>query len=167
MSSDSPAAPPPDFDFEIGSWTVHHRRLVARLAGCSEWAEFSGRAVTRKILGGFGNLEDNWLDLPGGAYHAVALRSFDPASRRWSIWWLDGRSPHQLDTPVVGSFQDGIGAFYAEDVFEGRPIRIRFLWSVPEPDLPRWEQAFSADGGATWETNWIMDFRRAAEPVQP
>lgn len=162
MSSDPSASAPPDFDFEIGSWNVHHRRLVERLAGCTEWAEFAGTAETRKILGGFGNLEDNFLDLPGGAYRAVALRSFDPATRQWSIWWLDGRSPHQLDTPVVGEFADGVGLFYANDVLDGRPIRIRFRWSVPEPDRPLWEQAFSPDGGETWETNWIMEFRRSS-----
>ncbi|WP_349740939.1 DUF1579 domain-containing protein [Roseateles cavernae] len=166
-----PSAAPADFDFIIGHWTVHHRRLRERLAGCSEWQEFSGSSSTRKILGGFGNVEDNLLALPKGEYRAAALpkgeyraaalRSFDPASGQWSIWWLDARRPQGLDVPVVGRFAKGIGSFFADDALDGRPIRVRFLWSVPASGLPRWEQAFSADAGQTWETNWTMDFSPA------
>lgn len=82
-----------DFDFFIGSWGVAHRRLKERLAGCNDWLEFGGTCVTQKILGGLGNMDDNFLDLPGDAYRAVTLRSFDPAKKLWSIWWLDGRNP--------------------------------------------------------------------------
>jgi len=149
-----------DFDFFIGSWDVSHRRLKERLAGCTDWVEFAGTSVVWKILGGLGNLDDNWLDLPGGPYRAATLRSFDPARALWSIWWLDGRYPDRLDTPMVGRFADDIGLFYADDEFNGRRIRVRFIWSVPEPETPRWEQAFSVDDGATWETNWTMDFTR-------
>lgn len=160
MTDDINASPPGDFDFIIGSWRVHHLRLVERLAGCTEWAEFSGTSTTHKTLGGFGNLEDNHLDFPGGAYRAVALRSFDAATGKWAIWWLDARFPHQLDTPVVGGFADGVGTFYASDTLNGRPIKIRFVWTA-DPERPRWEQAFSPDDGASWETNWIMEFTRA------
>ncbi len=151
--------PPDDFDFIVGDWRVRHRRLRTRLAGCSEWIEFEGTSSTRRILGGFGNLEDNVLALPDGAYRAVALRSFDPATATWSIWWLDGRHPDRLDTPVVGRFADGTGVFLADDMLDDAPIRIRFTWSSAA-GTPRWEQAFSADGGDTWETNWTMDFFR-------
>lgn len=154
------AAAPADFDFEFGDWHVSHRRLKDRLAGCAEWEQFAGRSSTRPVLGGYGNVEDNLIELPGGPYRALALRSFDPASMQWSIWWLDGRFPGQLDVPVVGRFADGVGTFYAADTFNGAPISIRFLWLAANPDQPRWEQAFSADGGATWETNWTMDFSR-------
>jgi hypothetical protein len=153
---------PTDFDFFIGSWEVRHRRLRERLASCDEWDDFSGTAVVRKILGGFGNMDDNVLDLPGGSYRAVTLRSFDRDKRQWAIWWLDGRNPWTLDTPVVGSFTDGVGAFYTDDTLNGRAIRVRYLWTVPRRDAPHWEQAFSADAGATWETNWTMDFSRYA-----
>ncbi len=149
-----------DFDFFIGRWRVAHRRLKERLAGCNEWLEFVGSCDTRKVLGGFGNMDDNFLDMPGGAYHAVTLRSFDTATGQWSIWWLDGRHPGSLDTPVVGRFENGVGAFYANETFGGKPIRLRFLWTLSGPDQPHWEQAFSLDEGSTWETNWIMDFTR-------
>lgn len=157
----TPTTPPPDFDFMIGDWRVHHRRLNSRLTGCTEWTEFTGESSTRKILGGFGNVEDNLLRYPDGDARAVALRSFDPGTRQWAIWWLDGRAPHSLDVPVVGGFTGSIGLFFAEDKLEGRPITIRFTWNANPGGNPRWEQAFSADGGNTWEINWTMDFTRS------
>ncbi len=149
-----------DFDFIIGDWRVHHRRLKERLSGCREWVEFEGSSSARKILGGFGNIDDNVLDLPDGPYRAATLRSFDPATGLWSIWWLDGRRPHQLDVPVVGRFENGTGLFYADDTLDGAPIKVRFTWSSLDTDAARWEQAFSDDGGNSWETNWTMDFVR-------
>ncbi|MES2957544.1 MAG: DUF1579 domain-containing protein [Pseudomonadota bacterium] len=148
---------PKDFDFIIGDWRVQHRRLNERLAGCHQWTEFSGRSSTRKTLGGFGNLEDNILEMPEGTFRAVAMRSYCPTTKTWSIWWLDGRNPTRLDTPVVGHFTGSTGVFYADDVLNSKPIKIRFTWSVPS-EGPRWEQAFSADAGSTWETNWTMQF---------
>lgn len=150
-----------DFDFQQGRWTVHHRRLKSRLTGCTEWETFAGTSEQRPILGGNGNVEDNLLHLPQGDYRAVALRAFDPATASWAIWWLDSRAPHALDVPVIGRFENGTGSFYADDTHEGRPVRMRFLWLGTDGDTPRWEQALSADGGETWETNWTMDFTRA------
>jgi hypothetical protein len=151
-----------DFDFFHGQWQVKHRRLVGRLAGSVEWQEFDGSCHCRPVLGGDGNVDDNLVNLPGGAYRAVTIRSYDRARGLWSIWWLDGRDPHHLDVPVVGVFKDGQGVFLAEDVLDGRSIRVRFRWSMEETGLPRWEQAFSPDGGATWEVNWSMEFHRMA-----
>lgn len=147
------------FDFLIGQWRVHHRKLRHRLAGCTDWNEFEGEMSSRPILGGLGNIDENVLDDPAEAYEAVALRLFDPALRRWSIWWIDGRR-NLLEPPVHGDFRGGIGVFTGEDSLEGRPILIRFFWTAMETGSPRWEQAFSGDGGATWETNWIMEFER-------
>lgn len=151
---------PSDFDFFIGDWDVAHERLKERLVGSTHWEHFSGRTTTRKVLGGFGNMDDNELQLPGDAYRAVTLRTFDPKTGTWSIWWLDGRHPGSLDVPMVGRFDNGVGTFLATDTYKGQAIRVRFLWSTPAPDAPRWEQAFSADDGQTWETNWVMRFTR-------
>jgi hypothetical protein len=151
-----------DFDFLMGSWRVHHRRLVERFAGSDEWQEFDGTSTARPILGGAGNIEDNVLELPGGTYRAISLRSYDPATDRWSIWWLDGRTPGRLDPPVLGRFDGGVGTFIGEDTFDGRPILVRFLWSDITEQTCRWEQSFSDDGGATWEVNWVMEFTRTA-----
>lgn len=148
-----------DFDFFIGSWRVHHRRLKERLTDNQEWNEFSGTCASRKILGGLGNMDDNILDLPEGTYYAVTVRTYDRAKDQWTIWWIDSRNPGQLDPPVVGRFENGVGTFYADDTFKGKPIRVRFLWRKLAA-TPHWEQAFSADGGKTWETNWSMDFTK-------
>ncbi len=151
-----------DFDFFIGSWCVTHRRLKDRLVGCNEWVEFEGSTVVQKVLGGLGNMDDNILELPGDTYRAVTLRSFNADTQQWSIWWLDGRYPGSLDTPVVGCFDNKVGTFYADGTLGEKQIRVRFLWTHPQPDSPRWEQAFSADAGKTWEVNWSMDFTRVA-----
>ena len=150
-----------DFDFLAGAWRVSHRRLQRRLAGCDTWDSFSGSCRMWKLLGGFGNVDDNVLDLPGGSYRAAALRAFDPKTRLWSIWWLDGRTPGPIDPPMVGCFAHGDGVFEADELFEGRPIRVRFRWLDTGSEAPRWEQAFSADAGVNWETNWTMVFARA------
>lgn len=149
-----------DFDFQQGRWRVHHRRLNERLAGCTEWTEFEGACEQRPVLGGNGNVEDNLLHLPGGDYRAIAIRSCDPASGTWAIWWLDARHPHALDVPVIGRFENGTGTFHADDTHEGRPVRLRFQWLDTHTPTPRWEQALSPDGGRTWETNWVMRFTR-------
>ncbi|MGI0140037.1 MAG: hypothetical protein ACREBT_02650 [Thermoplasmata archaeon] len=86
------------------------------------------------------------------------MRVFDPASSEWSIWWFDSRFPRQLDPPLVGRFEGRVGLFFAEDRLNGRPIRVRFVWSRGPEGAPRWEQAFSPDHGTTWETNWYMVF---------
>ncbi|MCV2884113.1 hypothetical protein OE749_05360 [Aestuariibacter sp. AA17] len=86
------------------------------------------------------------------------MRSYDPDSKAWSIWWLDGRNPSVLDTPVVGKFVDGIGCFYGNKTLNGHPIKIRFIWNATHPTRPTWEQAFSKDDGITWEVNWEMTF---------
>lgn len=160
MALERLAAAPTDFDFVLGDWNVRHRRLKDRLVGSTEWIEFTGQMSTQAVLGGYGNVEDNLLNLPEGPYRAIAIRSFNPQTMSWSIWWLDGRMPGQLDVPVVGNFVDGVGTFYADDTLRGNPIKVRFLWFAVTPDALRWEQAFSADNGDTWETNWIMEFSR-------
>lgn len=150
-----------DFDFFMGRWAVRHRRLKERLAGCQEWVEFSGTSVAQPLLDGRANVDDNVLHLPQGAYRAVSLRAYDPEQQLWSIWWLDGRTPGRLDPPVVGKFVDGVGIFFADDTLASRPIRVRFRWTDTQSQTPHWKQAFSVGHGATWETNWLMDFTRA------
>jgi len=163
MALDTLASAPTDFDFVIGDWNVTHRRLKERLAGCDEWVEFGGAMSTQRILGGFGNLEDNVLHFPEGDVRAVALRSYDREAGTWSIWWLDGRFPDRLDVPVVGRFEDGVGTFHAHDTFGDIPITVRFTWRRIDADTLHWNQAFSPDDGRTWETNWTMDFRRRGD----
>lgn len=152
--------PAQDFDFLHGPWRVDHRRLRERLRACTDWDHFDGTCTVHPLLDGQGNVDDNLLHLPGGRYRAATLRAHDPRTGRWSIWWLDGRHPDRLDVPVVGRFENGVGTFFADDTLDGRPIRVRFCWSDTQTASPHWEQAFSADGGLTWEVNWTMRFHR-------
>ena len=162
-----------DFDFLIGRWNVRNRRLRRRLVDSEDWEEFDATVVSRRLLDGLGN-EDEFRTAYDGGFVGMAFRFFDPERRRWSIYWADTRRPGVLDPPVFGGFErgvsatlepgthaDSIGVFEGDDTHEGTPVRVRFTWSGVTSPTPRWEQAFSADGGSTWETNWVMDLTRA------
>jgi hypothetical protein len=149
-----------DWDWLVGDWRVRHHRLKDRLAGSTEWQAFDGACAMIPTLNGFGNMDDNWLDLPAGAYRAMGIRAFNPETRLWSIWWFDQRSQN-IDPPVRGGFRDGVGEFVGDDTFRGQPIKVRFRWTEITATSARWEQAFSPDDGATWEVNWWMAFTRA------
>lgn len=147
------------FAFQTGAWSVRHRKLRERFVGSDDWITFDGACRAWEVLGGDGNVEDNFLDDPGGAYRAAAFRRRNPANGEWSISWFDARR-HSLDPPVVGRFENGVGRFYGDDHLDGHPIKVRFVWSDIGPRSARWEQAFSPDGGQTWEVNWVMQFQR-------
>ena len=149
-----------DFDFLIGTWKVHHRMLKERLKGSTDWIEFEGDTVDRKIMNGLGNLDENIIHMKTGPVHAISMRLFHPHSKEWSIHWSTDRMG-TLDIPMVGGFKDGRGEFYAQEIFEDRHVYSRFIWSKITTNSCQWEQALSADGGKSWETNWIMEFERA------
>jgi hypothetical protein len=146
----------------MGRWKVHNRRLRKRLAGTDEWDEFEATSVARPLLDGMGNEDEFRTDYDGG-FIGMSFRFFDPEKRRWSIYWADTRRCGELDPPVFGSFSGDTGVFEGMDTFEGRPILVRFTWFGVTTGTPRWEQAFSDDGGETWETNWEMEFTPAGD----
>jgi hypothetical protein len=148
-----------DFDFLFGDWHVRNRRLRERLSGCTDWEEFAGISHVRPILGGLGNIDEISLDRAGGRLHGCTLRLFNPATHEWSIYWSDSQRGVLLP-PMIGAFVAGVGEFYAQEVEGKRTVLSRFIWSGITTATPRWEQALSADGGRTWETNWTMDLRR-------
>jgi hypothetical protein len=151
-----------DWDWLVGRWNVKHHRLKGRLIGSTEWEDFNGTSVLWLTLDGLGTVDDNVIEIPGGTYRAMGIRAFDAKAGTWSIWWLDARYPERIDPPVHGGFKDGVGTFIGDDVLNGKPIKMRFRWSSITPTSAHWEQAFSPDGGTTWETNWTMEFTRAA-----
>jgi hypothetical protein len=155
----SPDAPR-DWDFLVGRWSVRHRRLKQRLAGSTQWEEFGGTLHNWPVLGGFGNVGDNILELPSGTRRGASVRAFDPSAGLWSSWWLDGRTAGTLAPPLQGTLDRSGGTLLGDDVHEGRPVKVRVRWLRLAPDSIRWEQAFSADGGAGWEVNWVSDFAR-------
>ena len=160
-----PVAPPDasasgvrDFDFLRGEWRVRHRYLRG---ATREWTGSDGTCSSAALMGGRANLEEHWIGAPAGAYRALGLRSFDPKSGLWAIWWLDGRDPHgAVDPPLQGRFENGVGTFLGDTTLNDKPARIRFVWSRITPASALWEQTLSSDGGTTWETVWTMEFRR-------
>lgn len=151
-----------DFDVRFGDWQAHHRKLKDRLVSSHEWIEFDGTLSMRPLMDGLANVSENVFNMPDGTYRGVSLRAYDPRTGQWATWWIDGRNPHgEIDPPLKGRFEAGTGTFYGEETYKGKPVKLRILWSNVTPTSARWEQAYSADGGKTWETNWITDFRRA------
>jgi hypothetical protein len=159
QNESKPHDPQRDFDFFIGKWKVHNRKLKERLKGSTAWEEFEGTVVARHIWGGKANTDEYEADSPSGHIQGMTLRLFDPKSRQWSLYWSNSSTGH-LEKPMIGEFKDGLGEFYDQEMYEGKSIYVRFLWSGLTENSCRWEQAFSADGGKTWETNWIMQFER-------
>lgn len=149
-----------DFDYLVGNWNLRNRKLKSRLTGSTEWIDFTSRVEMHQILDGLGNIDKYTEQSTGKPYEGVALRLFDPATRLWSIYWADGNSG-KLDPPVVGSFENKVGHFFAKDSYKGRRIIVVFRWDVRNPELPIWSQAFSVDEGRTWEWNSINVSERA------
>jgi hypothetical protein len=144
-----------DFDFLPGRWQIANERLLERLNGCTEWEHFPATQNAWMILGGIGNMDDFVTETWRPGFIGMSLRLFNPATQLWSIYWMSNQTG-KLEPAVVGAFKDGIGIFEGEDMLEGKPIRVRFTWSGITEKSALWEQAFSDDGGQTWETNWIM-----------
>jgi hypothetical protein len=148
-----------DFDFEYGEWDVRLSRLTNPLTGATTWVEYKGTSVVRKVWNGRANLGE--LDVAGdaGRIQGLSLRLYDPATGQWSIHWANSRDG-TLGPPMVGGFKDGVGTFYNQERLDGRAIFVRFVFSEITSMSFRLEQAFSDDGGGTWEANWIARFTR-------
>jgi hypothetical protein len=152
-----------DFDFAFGTWKTHIKRLLHPLSGSSEWAEYDGTHVIDKVWDGRANL--GVLDAGGAAGHveALSLRLYNPATKQWNVSYANPREG-KLGGTVTGAFESGRGTFFGADALEGRPIFVRELYVPLGRDERRLEVAYSADGGRTWETNWIMTDTRMAAP---
>lgn len=164
--SDAPGGGQHDFDFNLGTWRTHVRRLLQSSTGSSSWADYDGQSVVSTISGGLANLFE--LDVVGPAGHILGagLRLYNPQSRQWNLNWTSGRDG-EIQSPMYGRFVAGRGEFFAQDVVDGRNVLVRNVFSDIEADFSRFEQAFSADGGRTWQANWIMTFTRAQPAVEP
>ncbi|MBC8024914.1 MAG: hypothetical protein H7Y89_02895 [Steroidobacteraceae bacterium] len=156
-----------DWEWLVGNWDVWHERLRDRLVGSTTWDKFGGKCNSWPTLGGLGNIDDCLLYLPSGTYRAFAPRAFDPATGKWSIWWLDGRSASKLDPPVMGGFHAQEGEFFGDDAHKGTPVEVRFRWHETGSKRPHWDQSFSTDGGKSWEINWRNYFTRTSPTPAP
>ena len=150
-----------DFDFEFGSWKAHIRRLQHPLTGSKDWVEYDGSSIVRKVWGGRANLGE--LDVSGsaGRIEGLSLRLYNPQTDQWAVSWANSRDGN-LTVPLLGRFAAGRGEFYSADTLDGRAIFARFIFSDIKTTSFQLEQAFSGDGGKTWETNWIATFNRVS-----
>jgi hypothetical protein len=147
-----------DFDFLVGKWKMHHRRLNKRLENCKEWTEFESTDENHKILAGTADMDTYYTtEMPGREgkpFEGITLRLFNPKTKLWSLYWVASNTG-VLDPPVVGSFENNVGHFFCKDTFNGKNIIVVFRWDARDKNRPVWSQAFSADNGKTWEWNWF------------
>jgi hypothetical protein len=148
-----------DFDFEFGTWKAHLSRRLHPLTGSTTWVEYDGPSVVRKVWNGSANLGEIELDGTAGHIQALSLRLYNPESKQWSIRFASSRDG-DLGQPMIGGFKNGRGEFYNQEMFNGRAIFVRFIFSDITPSSFKLEQAFSDDGGKTWEANWLSTFTR-------
>ncbi|MGJ7902316.1 hypothetical protein [Lysobacter sp. 1R34A] len=153
-----------DFDWEIGAWKSHVSRRLRPLSGSDEWTELEGTTVVRPVFDGRANLAELDIAGPSGRIQGLSLRLYEPQARQWSINYANLRSG-ALTAPIAGAFKNGRGEFFGHDSFDGRPIRVRFVIECATRDVCRFEQAFSADDGKSWELNWIATDTRIADPA--
>lgn len=143
-----------DFDFEIGNWKTHVSRLQHPLSGSTTWVEYEGTSIVRKVWNGCANLVELGADGPAGHFEGLSLRLYNPQSRQWSLNFANSNDG-TMSQPTIGEFRNGRGEFFDQETLNGRAIFVRFVISDITPNSCRFEQAFSADGGKTWEVNWI------------
>lgn len=148
-----------DFDFEFGSWKAHVRILQEPLTGSTTWTDFEGTSVVRKVWGGRANLGELAIKSATTEIQGLSLRLYNPESRQWSIRWANSKDG-ELGPPMIGRFTDGRGEFFNQEMYRGRAIYVRFIFSNITPSSFRLEQAFSETGGMSWEPNWIATFTR-------
>jgi hypothetical protein len=149
-----------DFAWEVGTWRTTVRVLAEPLSESADtWLQFAGTSTVRPLLDGRANVLEFQVSGSAGRIDALNMRLYEPQAQRWSLTFVNIRDG--LPTPAVyGGFHNGVGEFHGDDQLDGRPIKVRFVISRPAPDEARFEQAFSADGGTTWETNWLAVDRR-------
>jgi len=151
-----------DFDFEIGTWKTHLKRLVRPLTGSTTWVEYDGTTVVRKVWNGRANLVELKASGPAGSFEGLSLRLYNPQSRQWTLNFAN-INDGVLAQPTIGEFKDGRGEFYNQEKYNERAILVRFVITKITDDKYQFEQAFSDDGGKTWEVNWIAVDTRVKE----
>ena len=151
-----------DFDFEMGTWKTHLKRRLRPLTGSTTWVEYEGTTVVRKVWDGRANLVELEVNGPAGRIEGLSLRLYNPESRQWSLNFSNSAGG-TLSEPVIGEFKNGRGEFYGQESLNGRAIFVRFVISDITPNSCRFEQAFSDDGGKTWEVNWVATDTRVKD----
>ena len=146
-----------DFDWDIGAWKAHMRRLLHPLTGSTTWVEYNGTDVVRKVWDGRANLGEVELDGPAGHLELLTLRLYNPQTHQWSIN-IASSAAGTMSPPAIGEFKNGHGEFFDTEPSgpNGRAILVRLGISDITPNSASFDQAFSADGGKTWEVNLMV-----------
>jgi hypothetical protein len=150
------------FDWEIGTWTTRVRVRSNPLSGENpQWNDYVGTSVVKPLLDGRANFVELSVAGTAGKIEGGSLRLYGSKSGQWSLNYANLRNG-LLTSPVYGGFDaSGRGLFYGADTLDGRSILVRFEITQVSPHEARFVQAYSADGGVTWEDNWIAtDSRR-------
>ncbi|MBO0930915.1 hypothetical protein [Fibrella aquatilis] len=151
----SPTSSKHDFDFFVGKWNIHNKKLKSRLSQCTEWEEFESTQEMYLVLNGLGNIDNFLATVKSQAFEGMTVRLFNPITKLWSIYWADSNNGI-LDPPVIGSFNNRIGYFFTKDIVHSKSILVLFRWDARDQNNPIWSQAFSEDDGKNWEWNWYM-----------
>ena len=151
-----------DFDWDIGTWKVHMRRLLHPLTGSTTWVEYAGADVVRKVWDGRANLGEVEVDGATGHLELLTLRLYNPQAHQWSMN-ITSSAVGVLSPPAVGDFENGRAIFVDQEAVNDRVILVRFNISDITANSCRFEQAFSADGGRTWEVNLIVTETRVQD----
>jgi hypothetical protein len=148
-----------DFDFEWGSWKAHLRLLPHRFAGSHAWIDYYGTLVVHKLWAGKANISELEVSNANSRIEGGALHLYNPQTHQWSVAFASSDSG-VLGVPNVGRFEHGRGVFYDRELYHGRSIVDRWLFTNISRHTFDFEQAFSTDNGATWETNLVINYTR-------
>ena len=155
-----------DFDFIVGEWKVLNRRLVDRLNNCQDWIEFEADYRCWTMLGGLGNMDEIKLEDDVNPFYGMSMRMYNQVKKEWTIYWADSHHPEiGLKVQVVGSFKDGTGTFFGEEMYKNQVVKLRFIWASKSEDHAYWEQAYFDETHQEWEVNWTMDFKRITKGI--
>jgi len=148
-----------DFDFNIGVWKTHIKRVLDPLSGSTKSIELNGTVTVRKVWDGRAQLEEIETEGPNGHWEGLTLFLYNPQARQWSQSFVNSKVG-VLSTPLIGAFKDGRGELFAVDTFNDRSILVRAVWSDITPNSHHFEESYSDDRGKTWAPAFIATLTR-------
>jgi hypothetical protein len=151
-----------DFDFNLGTWHTHIRRILHPLSGSGEVMELNGIVRVSKVWGGRAQVEEIEADGPKGHWEGLTLFLYSPEAHQWSQTFANSKSG-VLATPLIGEFKNGRGELYCQDTVEGRSVLVRGVWSDITRNSHTYQESYSADGGKTWVPAFRGELTRVAE----
>jgi hypothetical protein len=148
-----------DFDFNLGVWRTHIRRVLDPLSGGTHSMEMNGTVSVRKVWDGRAWLEEIEADGPNGHWEGMTLFTYNPQAHQWSQNFVDSQNG-VVTSPLIGEFKNGRGELFAQDTRGGRTLLIRAVWSDITPDAHHFEESYSDDGGKSWVPVFIASLTR-------